>query len=624
MFSSLKARMIAFVLVVILVISTLLCGVAYWKMKDAMSDSIYSQIEQAANAKVSFVNEWVSARQAVVASTLGRFGAEDLKPILDQAADAGSLDDMYIGQPDKTMTQFSKATPVPAGYDPTGRPWYVAAIASQEAIASPPYIDASTKLPIITFAKARRDGGNVVAVAGGDVKLTRIVDEVVATKLPGDGYAFLITQDGLVIAHPAKESGLKKIGDVVPGFDLAGIAKEGKIQQLSLAGESTLTALFPVGKTGWLFGVVVPEAKATESTNRMIQGMLGLMAIGLVLAFFATSFGISRMLGGMSLLRDAMRSMAVGSGDLTVNLPVDSKDEVGQTKDAFNRFVATLRTMVADVKGNSGKLLDGIEMVAQSTDSISESSKQQANFANATAAAVEELTVSVSHIADSARNAEQMTRASGQASRKMSEEVRATAEEISLISDTVKQLETVLKGLDSRSMQISNIVGVIKEISDQTNLLALNAAIEAARAGEQGRGFAVVADEVRKLAERTGVSTVEIGNMIHLIQEETKSAVGSMETAVQQVQAGVEKSQAVTHSIELIERNAQEVESALSSIATATSEQSTASHEIARNIERIHEMTESSDSSVQHTQVETSKLRTLAQDLRILMDKFRV
>ena len=624
MLSSLKAKMITFVLIVIALISVLLCGVAYWKMKEAMTDSIYTQIDQAAAAKVSFVSEWVSSRQLVVASTLGGFGAADLKPILDQAKDAGGLDDVYIGQPDKTMTQFSKATPVPPGYDPTGRPWYLAAIASQDSIATPPYIDSSTKQPIITFAKARRDNGNVVAVAGGDVMLKRVVDEVVSVKLPGDGYAFLIAQDGLVIAHPAKDSSLKKISDVLPGYDLAAVGKDGKIKPASLAGESVLTALFPVGKTGWLIGVIVPETKATESISRLMYSMLGLMAIGLVIASLATSIGISRLMSGMSLLRDAMRTMALGGGDLTVSLPVDSQDEVGQTKDAFNRFLQTLRNMVGDVKSNSDKLLEGIERVGKETDQISGSSKQQSSFANATAAAVEELTASVSHIAESASNAELMTRESGRASKQMASEVRATAEEITLISTTVERLATVLQGLDSRSSQISNIVGVIKEIADQTNLLALNAAIEAARAGEQGRGFAVVADEVRKLAERTGVSTVEIGNMIHQIQDETKTAVGSMETAVQQVQSGVRKSQAVTQSIELIEKNAQDVEIALGSIASATSEQSKASHEIARNIERIHEMTESSDASIQGTQAETSQLRNLANELRLLMDKFRV
>ena len=624
MLSSLKAKMITFVLIVIALISVLLCGVAYWKMKEAMTDSIYTQIDQAAAAKVSFVSEWVSSRQLVVASTLGGFGAADLKPILDQAKDAGGLDDVYIGQPDKTMTQFSKATPVPPGYDPTGRPWYLAAIASQDSIATPPYIDSSTKQPIITFAKARRDNGNVVAVAGGDVMLKRVVDEVVSVKLPGDGYAFLIAQDGLVIAHPAKDSSLKKISDVLPGYDLAAVGKDGKIKPASLAGESVLTALFPVGKTGWLIGVIVPETKATESISRLMYSMLGLMAIGLVIASLATSIGISRLMSGMSLLRDAMRTMALGGGDLTVSLPVDSQDEVGQTKDAFNRFLQTLRNMVGDVKSNSDKLLEGIERVGKETDQISGSSKQQSSFANATAAAVEELTASVSHIAESASNAELMTRESGRASKQMASEVRATAEEITLISTTVERLATVLQGLDSRSSQISNIVGVIKEIADQTNLLALNAAIEAARAGEQGRGFAVVADEVRKLAERTGVSTVEIGNMIHQIQDETKTAVGSMETAVQQVQSGVRKSQAVTQSIELIEKNAQDVEIALGSIASATSEQSKASHEIARNIERIHEMTESSDASIQETQAETSQLRNLANELRMLMDKFRV
>ncbi|NJA87659.1 methyl-accepting chemotaxis protein [Rhodocyclus tenuis] len=624
MFSSLKAKMITYVLIIIALLSLLFCGAAYWKMKSSLLESINSEIEQAAAGKVSFLTEWVSSRQLIVASTLGRFSNGDLKPVLDQAKVAGGFDDMYIGQPDKKMTQFSNATPVPPGYDPTVRPWYVAAAASQEAIASPPYIDASTKLPIITFAKALRENGNLVAVAGGDVTLKRVVDEVIAAKLPGDGYAFLITQDGQVIAHPQKDSGLKKIAEVLPGFDLAALPKDGTISQLQLGDENTLTALFPVGTTGWILGVVVPEAKAMAPINRLLYTMLTLMGVGLLIAFFATSFGITRMMSSITLLRDAMHTMSLGGGDLTVNLSVDSKDEVGQTKDSFNRFLGTLRSMVSEVKENSGSLLSGIEKVGQETDRISEGSKQQATFASETAAAVEEMTASISQIAESARNAEKMTQESGRVSQQLVGDVRQTSEEIGLISSTVEQLQTTLKGLDARSLQINNIVAVIKEIADQTNLLALNAAIEAARAGEQGRGFAVVADEVRKLAERTGVSTVEIGNMIQLIQDETKSAVTNMESAVQQVNRGVEKSRAVTESIEHIERSAQEVERALSAIASATTEQSSASHEIARNIERIHEMTETSDLSIQETHSETENLRQLAHELRVLMEKFRV
>ncbi|MBK1681268.1 chemotaxis protein [Rhodocyclus tenuis] len=624
MLGSLKVRMIAFVLIVIALVSSLLCGVAYWKLKEALSESINDQINLAAAAKVSFVTEWVSSRQAIVGSTLERFGKSELKPVLDQAKDAGGFDDMYIGQPDKTMTQFSQATPVPPGYDPTVRPWYVAAAAAADAIASPPYIDAATKQPIITFAKALRDQGNLLAIAGGDVTLKRVVDEIVASKLPGDGYAFLITQDGQVIAHPEKDSGLKKIADVLPGFDLASAAKDGSISRAALAGETALTALFPVGKTGWLLGVVVPEAKATAAISRLLYGMLTLMAIGLVLGFFVTSFGVSRMLSGMTLLRDAMHNMSKGSGDLTASLVVDSKDEVGQTKDSFNRFLATLRGMVADVKGNSVQLLDGIDLLGKETEQISTGSKQQASFASATAAAVEEMTASVSQIAESARNAEKLTQESSRISQRLVVDVRESSAEIALIAQTVEQLGTVLKGMDSRSLEINNIVGVIKEIADQTNLLALNAAIEAARAGEQGRGFAVVADEVRKLAERTATSTIEIGSMIQLIQEATQAAVSSMETAVQQVNRGVEKSRAVSGSIEHIEQSGLAVENALTSIASATAEQSTSSHEIARNIERIHEMTESSDASIQETRAETEKLRGLAQNLQVLMDKFRV
>ncbi|WP_460746100.1 PDC sensor domain-containing protein, partial [Microvirgula curvata] len=145
---SLRSRMVAFVILIITLLSILFCVVVYSKMSSALLSSVHGEIDQAASNKVSFVTEWVNSRQQVMAATLARFGQGDLHPVLDQTLEAGHFDDAYVGQPDKTMTQSSKTPPVPPGYDPTGRPWYVAAIAAQGPIATAPYIDAATKRPI--------------------------------------------------------------------------------------------------------------------------------------------------------------------------------------------------------------------------------------------------------------------------------------------------------------------------------------------------------------------------------------------------------------------------------------------------------------------------------------------
>ncbi|MTD32704.1 HAMP domain-containing protein [Paludibacterium sp. dN 18-1] len=399
---SLRTRMLAFVLLILTGLSLTFCGVAYWKMKDVLLSSIQQQVALTAHDKVSFITEWVATRQQIVSSVLPRFGQGELKPILDQAQQAGHLDDMYIGEPSKRMTQFSKSTPVPPGYDPTGRPWYLAASQSEEAIATAPYIDAATKKPIITFARARRDGGQLVAVVSGDVSLQRVTDEVVASRLPGNGYAFLITKDGSIIAHPAKESGMKKIGDVMPGFDLSGLSQDGKLQSVALNGETSMTALYPVGNTGWIFGVVVPVAAATSAVGHLMWLMGGLSLLGLILSAVLAYAGVVRMLSGLTDLRNAMHNVASGEGDLTMQLPVHTHDEVGEIAEAFNAFVKKLHGMFVSVRHDAEALARDTTMLHQAADTIAADSRAQSNELSATAATIEEITVSINHIADNA------------------------------------------------------------------------------------------------------------------------------------------------------------------------------------------------------------------------------
>jgi methyl-accepting chemotaxis protein len=274
MINSLRHRLVFFVLLVVTVLAAVLTTVAYQHTYAAAEAGVRQNIAATTANKVAFINEWVHSRQRVVGSVLPRFGHGELKPVLDQALEAGGFDDMYVGQPDKTMTQFSKATLVPAGYDPTVRPWYVAAAATEGSIASPPYIDASTKQPIITFAQGLRRNGQLVAVAGGDVTLKRVVEEVTAAQLPGNGYAFLITQDGAVIAHPAADSALKKISEVVPGLTPDSVPRDGAIHNTTLNSVKYFMVLQPVGKTGWLMGALVPHDAALAPVQHMLYSTM--------------------------------------------------------------------------------------------------------------------------------------------------------------------------------------------------------------------------------------------------------------------------------------------------------------------------------------------------------------
>ncbi|WP_062787679.1 methyl-accepting chemotaxis protein [Aquitalea pelogenes] len=621
---TLRSRMLAFVLMILVAISLLFCGVAYWKMKEAMLSSISDQIVQTANNKVSFITEWVSTRQNIVGSALLHFTEGDMKPILDQSQVAGKLDDMYVGEPSKKMTQFTGSTPVPPGYDPTGRPWYLAASNSQDAIATAPYIDAATKKPIITFAKALRKDGQLVAVAGGDVSLVRVADEVVSSKLPGDGFAFLITGDGSVIAHPVKDSGLKKINEVMPGFDLNSVSKDGTLQTINLNGEASMTALYPVGKTGWLLGVVVPVAAATVSVTHLIELMIAVLIAGVVVAALLATIGVARMMSGLTELRDAMRNVASGDGDLTLHLPVRSHDEVGQIAEAFNAFVHKLHGMFVSVRNDAEALARDTAALHQAAESIASDSRVQSNELSATAATIEEITVSINHIADNAGETEVLVASTRENSEDSYQAMEQVAREVQSIVQTVDALQSAMGDLSSHSEQIRGIVAVIRDIADQTNLLALNAAIEAARAGEQGRGFAVVADEVRKLAERTASATVEIAQMINSVMSQTEVAIGHTSKTNERVATGVAMSREAAEKVGRIKASTQDIASRMSEITSSTKEQSTATTVMAQSAERINTKALESDENVQRILTIIQDLSRRGGDLRNLVSQFKL
>ena len=240
------------------------------------------------------------------------------------------------------------------------------------------------------------------------------------------------------------------------------------------------------------------------------------------------------------------------------------------------------------------------------------------------AAAVEEMTVSIGQVSENAHEARALSRRSGELSEQGAGVIQNAAAEMSQISDSVKESSQIIAALEQQSGEISAIVNVIKEIADQTNLLALNAAIEAARAGEQGRGFAVVADEVRKLAERTSKSTQEIAGMIEKIQGGTHSAFASMEGGVARVSNGVTLANEAAGSITQIKTEAARVVQVVGDISNSLKEQSVASNDIAKNVEKIAQMSEENSAAVQETAKAAQHLEQLATSMQNTIGRFKV
>lgn len=362
------------------------------------------------------------------------------------------------------------------------------------------------------------------------------------------------------------------------------------------------------------------EAAALSAKRVLLGGLL----IALLLAG-GIAFAVTRsVVHPIRMVNAALQDIAEGEGDLTKRLKVDGRDEVGRLCEGFNRFVDKLHDSIARVATTTASLAAAAEELSHNATQLSKGGQEQAQQAMQASAAVEEMSATVTEMAKNAQNVATTAQEASHAAGQGHEVVDGSIAGITRLADTVRVSAERIQSLGQRSDQIGEIVRVIEDIADQTNLLALNAAIEAARAGEQGRGFAVVADEVRKLAERTTKATREIGDTIRTIQADTTTAVNSMETGTHEAQEGMALANKAGERLAQIVGMVKTVTDMIQQMAAAIEEQSTASEQIAGNIEAVAAVSKRSEGGLTQVSHATAELARIAGDLQIVVGGFKL
>ena len=339
---------------------------------------------------------------------------------------------------------------------------------------------------------------------------------------------------------------------------------------------------------------------------------------GFLIAWYITSSVVR------PLIRAVDVSNSIANGDLTVKIESDSNDETGQLLNSMKNMVANLKKLIADIKETSSNMASASEQLSASSEEMSKGVVSQSDRSTQIASAAHEMSQTVVEIARNASSIAVSASGTANIAKEGEHIVDKSVSEVKDIAATVSESSKVMVSLGERSRQIGDIIRVISEIADQTNLLALNAAIEAARAGEQGKGFAVVADEVRKLAERTAKATSEIGSMIGAIQEEVQKSVTSMDEVSKMVGTGVEFSTQTGEALHKIVSSVSELQMMVQQIASATEEMSATSEQISGDIMAVANVSKETSTGSEQIAGASSEVARLASRLLEMGGQFKV
>lgn len=572
-----------------------------------------------------YVSSWLISKERALTSLSPDVDKAQVVTHLKQLSHSANFDNVFLAYPDGSQQNANGVSLPPGNNDPRKWGWYINAQKDPSKVfMDNPTVAAATGANVVSLGQALSLGGQQI-VLGADVEITDIVNGLSQVTLPGKGYMFIMNDSGNVFTHANTELLNKSIGQL--GLETSLIARAIKDKSniyADVLGAKSVIHASPIEGTSLTTVAVVDNDSLVAPIRDTIWQQL-LVTVLVVLACIA----IFRMLCNylfrpLNNVSHALEQIANGNGDLTQRIQVESDDEVGKLANNFNIFVASLNTLIGNIR-NLSKELDGHSIESsQLAEHALTGINQQQDEITLVATSVTELSGATQDISS---NAEQTAKAAQESTNSTINGQKMVDNTRTSIYSLAKELEIagdVVSDLSRHAQEISSVLSTIQEIAEQTNLLALNAAIEAARAGEQGRGFAVVADEVRVLSQRTHSSTEEIKSTIDTLQSTTSKAVSIMQSSVGLADNSVKDADKATSALEEINGAVTAISNMATHIATAAQEQTQVTGEVTANLSLIKDVSEQLVVNAQASSSSSSKVKSESEALSLKVSTFKL
>lgn len=598
--------------------------------KQVLSD-LRNTMSSYGESGASRVSAWLASKQRVVASLKEAVEAHSsnddyIIQALNQAQTAGDLISVLYGV-DNGDAYRTNGKNTKDGYDPRTRDWYQASERQGGASISEPFMGSTSKSLIFSLSDQVIVDGKMKGVVSGNVSLSGVNDVVASLKIPGQGYAFVISDSGEFISYPDESYNSKLLSSLDSNITQETINKNITSQDIvdvSVNNTEYMMSSVRIKGTNWSLVSLGNKKVLMAPISNLITYQVTIGLVLIVLSIIVLSLLIRFLLADLVLVSNALEDIAQGHGDLTVKIETKSTDEVGKLAQNFNNFVFKLHDIIKSIDGLSNVLSDQSKASAASVEQSTRRLNIQQNEIVSVAAAVEEMTTATQEIAGNAEQTAQRANDTVAISGTGQNLANTSLTSINQLAQEVSLASQVIAELSEQGDKINSIVSTISGIAEQTNLLALNAAIEAARAGEQGRGFAVVADEVRVLSQRTHSSTEEISSMISMLQSTTSKAVKVMDLCHTLASTSVNDTEKSGNSFAEIASAIDMIDNMTAQIATAAEEQTSVTAEIARNTQAIRDVSSELQEEMDHGLEQAHNLKKLAESLREQVQKFKL